>query len=436
MKPKTLIIVGVTACGLLLGIVLAANASFGSYLKSAPFRRLLEQAAGNASRAEASIAPLTWNGSAAYSETARISGSPSSLVRTMEARQVRAEVDWRAVFGGAWRVDSLTITQLTGEFQPPIAAEPREAHDVAAFSAWLPKRLDLARVEISDVDLSYGSARLSGSRVELHPESVGWLISGTGGKLQIGTVPQMTVQSFEVRAQRDVVFLTKSDLRLGANGKLNLRGDSTPLGNLQLSWEAVDSKDFFPPFLQAYLSGTAGGQADMRSDGQVRGTMDLKEGLLQNVPLLDLLADFSGNPGFRRMPLQELRFHFTRMGEVITITDLVAQSKGLLRLEGTLRITKGSAINGTFQIGVTPQTLQWLPGSRERVFNTARDGYLWTSLQIGGTLDQPSEDLSPRLVSAMGQAVIDKGTQLLNGNPTPATDAVKDVLNLLSPLLR
>ena len=36
--------------------------------------------------------------------------------------------------------------------------------------------------------------------------------------------------------------------------------------------------------------------------------------------------------------------------------------------------------------------------NREEVFGRQRGGYLWTSVHLSGTIDQPKQDLSPRLI--------------------------------------
>jgi alpha-L-fucosidase len=69
------------------------------------------------------------------------------------------------------------------------------------------------------------------------------------------------------------------------------------------------------------------------------------------------------------------------------------------------------------------------------VFVTAQNGYLWTTVKIGGTLESPTEDLSGRLAQAVGEQAIDTGVQLLNAAPEHATDAAKKAIDLLSPLI-
>ena len=118
------------------------------------------------------------------------------------------------------------------------------------------------------------------------------------------------------------------------------------------------------------------------------------------------------------------------------ITNLVAESKGLLRLEGNCTIAAGGAISGTLRVGVTPQTLQWLPGSRERVFTVVQNGYVWTDVEISGSLQDLREDLSSRLAAAMRDETIDHGARAIQELPDAARDGARGVLDALIPLIK
>ena len=150
--------------------------------------------------------------------------------------------------------------------------------------------------------------------------------------------------------------------------------------------------------------------------------------------LLDRVAIFTGAPQFRRMPLQEVSGDFEWSNEAVQITNLVAESKGLMRLEGNCTVTDGGTVDGALRVGVTPQTLQWLPGSRERVFTVAQSGYVWTDVKINGSLTDLREDLSSRLAAAMQDEAIHQGTQIIKELPGAATKGAQGVLDALVPL--
>ncbi|MGB8356693.1 MAG: hypothetical protein WCD79_22535, partial [Chthoniobacteraceae bacterium] len=88
---------------------------------------------------------------------------------------------------------------------------------------------------------------------------------------------------------------------------------------------------------------------------------------------------------------------------------------------------------------ITPSSLQWLPGSQEKVFTASHDGYVWTTVRLTGPLNSPKEDLSPRLVAAATGAVIDTVNGVIQ--QVPGGDAIKEapkklIDDFLTPLLK
>jgi len=59
-----------------------------------------------------------------------------------------------------------------------------------------------------------------------------------------------------------------------------------------------------------------------------------------------------------------------------------------------------NSLGGAIQLGVGREYLDWLPKAEE-VFTRERDGYLWTTVHLSGTLDAPEQDLSPRILEAL-----------------------------------
>jgi hypothetical protein len=93
--------------------------------------------------------------------------------------------------------------------------------------------------------------------------------------------------------------------------------------------------------------------------------------------------------------------------------------------------------------------MRWIPGAERLVFTEDREGFLWTPMKLTGTLAEPKEDLSARLIAAAGEAVIselptsvlDAAQGMLKGEGgKPASgdliDQGKKVIDLLSPFLK
>lgn len=424
---------------LLVAALVAGSLWTGAYVRSDSFRHLISNATGDAFDATAAFDSLRWTGASVYSESAKLEGGAGGALRHLEASQLRAEVNWRAAFSGVWRVEELSIAQLEGEWgaatKTPGASAPKKFQSPAGVAAFLPHRFEFGVLKVGKADLTFGETRVLDSAVSVKPDGAGWLFQGSGGELRLPWPPPLNITSFRVREQGGDFFLTEGNLRLGSNGKITASGESASGGNLRLEWEEIKTVDVLPAKWRRYLEGILSGNAQVTFPFKAEGTFQLKDGFLENVPMLATVADFTGNPSFRRMPLQEVSGNFTYGNGRLAVKKFSAESKGLMRIEGEVVIGRNGELDGHFEIGVSPQTLHWLPGSRERVFKKERGGYLWTDLTVGGTVVNPTENLSPRLLSAMGGAVIEQGTKILKDAPGAAGEGVKGVLDILRPFI-
>ena len=155
----------------------------------------------------------------------------------------------------------------------------------------------------------------------------------------------------------------------------------------------------------------------------VEGKVRLIEGKVEALPLLEQIATFTRTERFRRITLTRGSASFTRDTALITAKDIVIESEGLLRVEGSCTVVNGQ-IDGVFQIGVTGASLQWLPGSQARVFTISHDGYFWAPLRLTGPASHPNEDLSRRLIAAAAG-------ELLQDTQDTVRDTVNGLLDLI-----
>ena len=150
-----------------------------------------------------------------------------------------------------------------------------------------------------------------------------------------------------------------------------------------------------PPDGRCLLHGDLTGSAHLRSllpagDLRVEGDLHLKDGEIESIPVLDEIATFTKTERFRRVAVTRGSLSFTQVAGLTTVKNLVLESEGLLRLEGSGTIAHGK-IDGHFQLGVTAASLHWLPGSQARVFTVAHAGYSWTPLHVCGPADHPTD---------------------------------------------
>jgi hypothetical protein len=78
------------------------------------------------------------------------------------------------------------------------------------------------------------------------------------------------------------------------------------------------------------------------------------------------------------------------------IKNITVEERDKFRLEGEISI-KRRLLRGTIRLGLTREYLDWLPNPEE-VFSRRSNGYLWTDVHISGTIDEPKQDLSQRII--------------------------------------
>jgi hypothetical protein len=130
-----------------------------------------------------------------------------------------------------------------------------------------------------------------------------------------------------------------------------------------------------------------------------RGNFRIEGGRVAGAPFLDDAAAVTGKKSFEEIKLSRFAFTFAWKYPRAEVNEIDIEAKGVFCLQGTVEIDN-RRLNGTLQLGATPQYLEWLPRA-ERVFARERNGYLWTTVRLTGTVDDPREDLSPRVAELL-----------------------------------
>src|SRR5436305_1688608 len=106
------------AAGLAGFLILAVAALLGlrlwvyHFLRSEDFRRFLEEKVSAASRSDGHFEPLRWQGTEVYSGGFDALGQPGSPLSRLNAEEIRAALNLRALWQGVWRVDQIDVQKL------------------------------------------------------------------------------------------------------------------------------------------------------------------------------------------------------------------------------------------------------------------------------------------------------------------------------------
>jgi len=423
----------------------AVRRGIDAYLRSEQFRTFLAQKAGGTLRAEAEIAPLHFEGANLFTDRFSARGTTAAKFSSLQIEGARAEVSLRHFFEHAWRVEQLDVQRLrvdlVGARLPAAATEPKVVKDRIADanrSRWLPDRVEIGTAVIRDLQLTWEEGALRGTALQLQPTDDGWTINGSGGSITHGALPPLSVHRLDLASRGSSLFVRAAELRQGEGGSVIADGEVNFEERLDL--HAVLRGVALTPWLagdwRARLRGDASGEVNVRCPLPIRGSpeitgqLTLENGVLEALPVLNQIAAFTKTQQFRRLKLTRASADFTQQEPRLTVRNLVAESEGLIRVEGGFFIERG-VIEGNFQVGVTPASLQWLPGSQARVFTENRAGYLWAPMRLAGPVASPKEDLTERLIAAAGTEVIEQ----LGGAAKDATKQLKDAAKSAFDLL-
>jgi hypothetical protein len=433
--------------GVLGAVLLAVVAAFGfslwlnAYLHGDKFRVLVSVKTSEFLCASGQYMPFHWNGASVYSDGYAARGLPGAAFAELRADQIRAEFQPQGILHHAWRINELNIQRIDAALGRNDAARravrPATVAGGAPASMWAPNRLEVLRTQIQDVNLSWSNGALRQLRVVLEPEGQALVARGFGGTLRQSGWPVLKVDHVRTRFQAPVLFVTESLLKIGESENVNVTGqvdfDRAALLDLQVKCNGVTITPYLPVDWRARLRGTVSGESRVTGrwggiEGvRVEGRLSLSDGVLEALPVLDQIALFTQTAQFRRLTLQKATAEFVWTQQRLTVSKLVMESAGLLRVEGEFVLEQGQ-VAGVFQVGVTPSSLRWLPGSQKRVFTLDRDGYVWTQVKVAGPVDNLKEDLSSRLAVAAG-------TEVIEGVKGTLEKGVETVIDVLKPLL-
>lgn len=466
-KKKSSLLLRILLWGLLLAVVAVAGAGLYGYawiqryIKSPAFQKMLAQQLGDAMKGDATLETLNWSGPNVYVSKAGVTPKGTQGWKLIEGEGVQASVDFQAARRGVWRVTRINMDRLRMDLRSaaeiPQELPPDTELDTAPPSMpgwlkrWLPTRTQIDEVNVDSFDLlpAAGADGVSVKELQLTAKPAvdegAWLLRGSNGTLTLPGVKEpfrlsTTSARLDTRslALNDAVAKWLGDSEVTARGDLPFEKDKTWKFTGLIS--NLDVKHVLGPEWLTKLSGVLGGDYEA-TPVTLKAKLEVKNGVVQNMPLLDRVADFTRTERFRRVVLDQATADIERAGDTTHIRNLVLQSNGLVRVQGDITL-HGRAIQGALMVGVLPDTLRWIPGSQSRVFTEQNPagppGFVWTHVNLTGTLDSIREDLSNRLLIAMGKAALDvpldlagRSLEMLGeaaGTPV-SPQAVKEVTN-------
>jgi len=450
--------------GALVAVVVAffaAEALLNSYLGSEAFRTKTEAALGRAFKAEARLAPLQHQGTTLASEALQLRGGPAAPFASADLQGIRAELDLSGLWQRLWQIEHLSFQRLNvdlnksapgavqaggdrvdpSESSPPAGASgpPKSEGFLAAL---LPNRTRIATLHTDRASFSLAGAELRQSRLTAVPSAggAGWEATLESGDLTAPGMPAIELQEARLALRHGGGVLRGSRLLVKKGGQASLSGEWSTEGgsDFHAKLENVAAEPFLPVWWQTRISGLLQGslhfQRAANSPETLSGELRLTSGKLEAFPLLSQLDSFVGSPRFRQVALKTASAKIKRSPGRTELTELDLDADGILRIQGTVLVENGM-LDGRMQLGIPPSIIQWLPGARTKLFGEPREGYVWTPFTLTGPVEQPVEDLTPRLAAAAVEVVTETLKKLPANVPQGLPEAAKGLLDAVKSLL-
>lgn len=418
---------------LILAVVLVLGTAVGygllrNYLHSDGFRLFLSAEVSKAAGVRGEFAPFRWDGLAV--DTSGFGAEGDGPITVVSADGLHTEVDLGGVRRGVWQLQGARVNRLeialdtrqqasATALPPPPPAQQREVAK-AKKSGWLPDVVEVTTLTVRELllraTLDEGLITADGMRVEVNaePGKDAYRAEVDGGTVYLpwSILPEARLEKVRLRHQDGVVFVTEADAKVWNDGRVRAVGE-WDLNRKVFAFEGgakgVDLAKVLDESWAQRLTGDAESNFSLHNRSgspRANGSFVVTNGMLTALPVLDSLAAYADTTRFRILPLHEARADWQWQAGQITLNDLVISSDGLVRIEGRL-IIRDRELDGNFRLGLAPGTLASIPGAETHVFLPGERGLRWAPLRITGTIDDPKEDLTDRLIEAAGSRMFE-----------------------------
>jgi hypothetical protein len=388
------------------------NARFTHYLESEQFRASLEnETAEGLHFPGGRYAPIRRAGFLTATSEHFQAQDGRKAMQALDAHGIAAKFNPLGLFLRRWQFDDVHVQSGTVQIHI-YKAVPEASPSKPWFSAILPNRVYLKRIETETADVTWQfrgkPAGFFGTRLLITPRGRDFEYVATGGRLKMALLPNLDLRGAHLLITKTLLTVYDVDLvsNSGSEGSIHAQANAGLGKNKNIDFRATF--DHMP--IRPWLPATWTGRFDGSASGEVHwlgenpklesssgeGGLSVRNARIDNFPPLEKLAQLAQKKSFEHLELNDCSFRFAWRYPEIDLKEIAIEEKGEFRIEGSILINHRS-LDGAIQLGLPRQYLDWLPNPEE-VFSRERSGYLWTTVHLSGTIDEPKQDLSPRIV--------------------------------------
>jgi hypothetical protein len=338
-------------------------------------------------------------------------------MKSLDAHGITARFDPWGVFVRQWRFNYVHVQ--SGDVAIQIyEANPQTASPKPWFAIFLPNRVYVQRIESEQANVTWPfrgeRAGFFGTRLLITPHGPDFEYVATGGRLEMALLPDLDLRRAHLLITKTLLTVYDADLASNSASDESIHAQaSAGIGkdksvDFKANLNAVPIRTWLPAEWKGRLNGSAFGELHWAGEdpklesSSGEGSLRIHNGRIDDVPLLEKLAELARKKSFERLELNDCSITFAWRYPKIDVKDIIVEEKGKFRIEGEISIER-RRLGGTIKLGLTREYLDWLPNPEE-VFSRHQSGYLWTNVHLSGTIDDPGQDLSPRIIELFKQS--------------------------------
>ena len=373
------------------------------YLKSERFKYSLQGRINNELNVNSNFDEFRWKGTTVDTDGLKAEGYDEAVFSKLKADGIRARVNIGAVKRRVWEVTSLDINRinllidsnrLTNSVENKNDSQDAvlDSNDDGFLRSFLPNKLEVNQIRVGELNFNYFNEKLNlegrnFSLLSLPSSSLDFYkVKIIGGYLWPKGFDRLELIDAELRASSSNLIIDRSDFRLFQNASLSVSGElqfnqDGNLCSLQSNLRDVPASELLTEDWIKKLKGQIDVDLDLSGpidDIELSGKATLREGSLEAMPILDRIDALLGSSKFRKLSFNDFTISFERQeDQILEIFNVFVLTSGTACLSGKLKYQDGKVTSGTYMIGITPETIKWVPllkkGIITKVFSYDRD---------------------------------------------------------------
>jgi hypothetical protein len=362
-------------------------------------------------------APIRRTGALTAQSNGFEANNGQKAMKSLDVHLITAKFDPWGVFLRQWRLDGVHVQSGDVEIQI-YEAHPESVRPKPWFAIFLPNRVYLEKIESEQANITWRfrgeRAGFFGTQLLITPNGRDFEYVATGGRLKMTPVPDLQLRRTHILITKTLLTLYDLDLASDSGSDESIRAEGhaglsqNKSIDVKANFKSVPIRQWLPAEWNGRLKGSAFGDIHWTGEdpklesSSGEGSLHIDNGRVDDVPLLNKLAELAQKKSFQRLDLNECSLGFAWRYPEIDIKDITIEEKGKFRIEGEISI-KRRLLRGTIKLGLTREYLDWLPNPEE-IFRRRSSGYLWTDVHLSGTIDEPRQDLSQRIIELFKQS--------------------------------